>query len=31
MTLPTVVKISDTRTDLPPVIKVDGKVYKVSR
>jgi hypothetical protein len=31
MTLPTVVKISDTRTDLPPVIKVDGKIYKVSR
>jgi hypothetical protein len=31
MSLPTVVKISDTRTDVPPVIKVDGKVYKVSR
>ena len=31
MTLPTVVKISDTSTDLPPVIKVDGKIYKVSR
>jgi hypothetical protein len=31
MTLPTVVKISDTRTDVPPVIKVDGKIYKVSR
>ena len=31
MTLPTVVKISDTRTDVPPVVKVDGKIYKVSR
>ena len=31
MTLPTVVKIIDTRTDLTPVIKVDGKFYKVSR
>jgi hypothetical protein len=31
MSLPTVVKISDTRTDIPPVIKVDGKIYKVSR
>ena len=31
MTLPTVVKISDTRTDVPPVIKVDGEIYKVSR
>lgn len=31
MTLPTVVKIKDTRTDVPPVIKVDGKIYKVSR
>lgn len=31
MTLPTVVKISDTRTDIPPVIKVDGKIYKVLR
>lgn len=31
MSLPTVVKISDTRTDVPPVVKVDGKIYKVSR
>lgn len=31
MSLPAVVKISDTRADLPPVIKVDGKIYKVSR
>lgn len=31
MSLPAVVKIKDTRTDLPPVIKVNGKIYKVSR
>jgi hypothetical protein len=31
MSLPAVVKIKDTRTDVSPVIKVSGKIYKVSR
>jgi len=31
MSLPAVVKIKDTRTDVPSVIKVSGKIYKVSR
>ncbi len=31
MSLPAVVKINDTRTDVPPVIKVNGKIYKVYR
>ena len=31
MSLPAVVKIKDTRTDVCPVIKVNGKIYKVSR
>ena len=31
MSLPTVVKINDTRTDVPPVIKVNDIVYKVQR
>lgn len=26
---PPVIKISTNRTELPPVIKVDGKIYKV--
>jgi len=31
MSLPAVIKVSDTRTDLPPIVRVDGKIYKVSR
>jgi len=31
MSFPAVVKIKDTRTDVPTVIKIDGKVYKVLR
>ena len=31
MSLPAVIKIKDTRTDVPSVIKVNGKIYKVSR
>lgn len=28
---PTVIKISNNRPELPPVIKVDGKIYKVDK
>ena len=31
MTFPTVVKVSSNRPELPPVIKVDGKTFKVAK
>lgn len=31
MTYPTVIKISVNRPELPPVIKVDGKTFKVGK
>lgn len=31
MSFPAVVKINDVQVGICPVIKVDGKVYKVSR
>ncbi len=27
--LPAVVKINDTRTDFPPIVKVNNKIFKV--
>ncbi len=31
MTYPTVIKVSSNRTELPPVIKIDGKTFKVAK